>query len=348
MAILIANDGHRDVDTIAERDAIVKRFNGMTVFVRDSIADPTFGGGAVQYLWDSVVNSWSPVWSEKKPTLNFTTEDKVLVNGQVTADQTIKDNVVWSARIIDDDDTILADARVSITGLVLNIGTNQFDGKRLHYTYAYGEYAPGVEDLINSKADKESPEFTGTPLTPTPNINEPTPQQIVNVEYFNNSLQAALENVAGLDSPIFDGTPTTPTPTEEASFDQITNVGYVNATIETAIENLPTPGSFNTYSLLTSTSASGNLVIDPSVQQVWAINSSAGTRNVSLVNGPSGRAITAVLVFLGKNAPTMTGTNFKWSGNTTPVNADMGDTKTVVTAFWDGIDTWLLTVGPKY
>lgn len=54
MAIIVTNDGSRFVDTLADRNAIPVelRFMGMRVTVKDATADPIFGGGVVQYLWE--------------------------------------------------------------------------------------------------------------------------------------------------------------------------------------------------------------------------------------------------------------------------------------------------------
>lgn len=330
MSILIANSGNRVVSTIAERDAITKRFDGMNVFVRDATADPIFGGGTVQYLWDGVIDSWSPVWSEKKPELRFTIEDKVLVNGQVTADQVIKDGVVWSARILDDDDTILADARVTLSGRTLDIGSLAFDGKRLHYTYAYGEMTTLLTELWEDKADKESPELTGIPLTTIPTDASPA-GQIAPIGWVTEQIQEAIGD---LPQPGDSGIPEAP----------VDDKAYVRENGEW----VELDKGFNAYSLLTSTSASGDLVVTATDQQVFTLESTAGSRNVSFINGPAGRAITAVLVIIGKNVPVIGGVNFKWNNGEVPTTDVMGDTKTVITAFWDGIDTWIISVGPKY
>ncbi len=60
MTILISNDGNTIVSTIAERDAIVNKFNGMRVIVEDASDDLLFDKGSVEYYWDSIsVPDWT-------------------------------------------------------------------------------------------------------------------------------------------------------------------------------------------------------------------------------------------------------------------------------------------------
>lgn len=154
MSILIANDGSRVVDTIASRDAIPKRFSGMEVTVRDATADPEFGGGTVTYRWDSQGSRWLPVWSELRPDLSFTTEEKPIVDGQVVADHPPKDQKVWSAFVIHaETGEVLADAVPTVSSQTLQLGGSQFDGHRLRFTYAYGSMSTQLAQIWSQKAD---------------------------------------------------------------------------------------------------------------------------------------------------------------------------------------------------
>lgn len=369
MAILVANDGSKFVDTIAQRDAIEKRFNGMRVIVRDATADPFFGGGSVQYIWDTTIDGWNPIWSENKPDLRFATEEKVLASGQVTAENLVKDGVVWSVKVLDDDDSILSDAKVTITGRTLDIGSTTFDGKRLHYTYAFGAMNTVVADLWESKADKASPEFEGTPKAPTPAANADV-KQIVNVEYLNSKLDDVQAGIA--EAPT-DGKEYV---RKEAAWAELVKLeeapeddaNYVRRNGEWAEVNIlpdaPNDSknyvrkdnawselqiAFDHYDLkATAAAATGNVNYDYTASQVITLNLTAGTRNVALASAPAGRSVTGVIVVLGKNVPTFTGTNVVWNNNETPTADDFGATRTVLIAFWDSIDKWIITRGPRF
>lgn len=346
MAILVANDGSKFVNTIADRDALAKRFLGMRVVVRDATADPFFGGGSVQYIWDTTTDAWNPTWSERKPELRFAAEEKVLVDGKVVADNIIKDNVLWSVKVLDDDGTILSDARATISGRTLDIGVTNFDGKRLHYVYAYGEMNTVITDLWEGKADKLSPEFGGTPLTTTPAGNA-NPKQITNVEYVEQKLadiDAGLEDAPsdGNDYARKDGTWAQLNLLEEAPVDGKDYVRKDGAWDELEIK-------FDHYDLKSTAAANtGNVAYDYTNSQVITVDLTAGVRNVALASGIAGRAVTGIIVVLGKNVPVFTGTNVVWNNNETPTVDDFGATRTVLVAFWDSIDKWIVTRGPRF
>lgn len=139
MAIIIFNDGDRIVSTIAERNAIEKRFDGMLVTVRDATADATLGGGSAKYEWDAQSNRWVLVWSDHYDTMSFATERKTINNGKVTASNIPADGRVWQCRVIDPVSGVIpGDIRPRVTLAELDLETNAYDGKELEYTYAYG------------------------------------------------------------------------------------------------------------------------------------------------------------------------------------------------------------------
>ena len=167
MAIIIYNDGDLSVGTIAERNAIVKRFEGMLVNVADATADANVGGGAATYRWDEAGDKWVTVWVENTPTLNFTTEKKVLSGGIVTADNIPADNSVWSARVIDSvSGRSLADARPTVTSNSIDVGTSDYDGHYLEYTYAYGSIVAQIEAVIGEVYTKEETDAKIAQLAP--------------------------------------------------------------------------------------------------------------------------------------------------------------------------------------
>lgn len=326
MAIIVANDGSRYVDTIAERDAIptAQRFMGMRVLVKDATADPVFGGGQVQYIWDKSVLAWSPMWADKKPELNFATEEKTIVAGKVTADNVIKDNLVWSARVVDLQGVILGDAQVTIEGKDLTLNTQDYNGMLLHYTYAYGEMTTELLGIWGEKADLASPEFTGTPKAPTPDVSS-NDGSIATTEFVKDALG---EVQAGISDAPSDGK------------DYVRKDGEWEALVI----------DLDTAKLKSSLSGAGALSVDAPTQQAYVFtNTAAGTRSISFVSGPTGYMITSVLVIDGNAGDiTFTGTNLKWNDNKVIAKADLGAARTVLLFLWDGVSTWIGSKGPAY
>lgn len=326
MAIIVANDGSRFVDTMAERDSIPvnMRFMGMRVTVKDATADPVFGGGVVQYLWDKTVGSWSPVWSDKKPELKFSTEEKIIAAGRVTTDHVIKDALVWSARVVDLSGVILGDAQLVIEGKDLVLNTQDYNGMKLHYTYAYGEMTTELIEIWQQKANTSSPTFTGNPKAPTP-IPTSNDTSIATTEFVKDAL-------AGNESGIADA------PTDGK--DYVRNNGAWK----------PQVVAFDTYSLKSSVSASGALVINATTQQSFVVtNKSAGTRQVSFADGPAGRMVTCILLIDGNTGDiTFAGANLKWNEGKAVTKAEFGAARTQLIFLWDGIDTWCGSKGAAY
>lgn len=140
MAIIISNDGNKDVANIAARDALTYKFPGMEVFVLDTVADPLTGGGSACYKWNAITNKWMLMWKNSKDSLMFTFESKTIVNGQVTADFLPKDGIVWEVRVLNSSGIIIGDFNPTVTGSVIDIGTTDYDGNSntIQYNYAYG------------------------------------------------------------------------------------------------------------------------------------------------------------------------------------------------------------------
>lgn len=116
-----------------------------------------------------------------------------------------------------------------------------------------------------------------------------------------------------------------------------TAAGGVGSWIE-----IDTDKTFDTYSLKTSTITT-NTVINVVNQQCYTVTATA-SRSLTLSDGPVGRMVTAVFVLKGTVAPIFPGAKVKWN-NGLPL--EMGPTKTVVTALWDG-EEWILTKGASY
>lgn len=103
---------------------------------------------------------------------------------------------------------------------------------------------------------------------------------------------------------------------------------------------------FDVYALKTSTSPSGTLVIDAAIQQIYTLTTTAA-RSISFTDGPTGRAVTSVLVLKGTKAPTFTGTNIKWTDGVALDDTMMSPVKTILTALWDG-EEWIINRGGGY
>lgn len=307
MAILIANNGNRVVETIAERDAIEKRHTGMAVMVKDATADVRFGGGLVNYIWDSTVMDWLPTYSSYKPEVKFSTESKNIIGGEVTTDYVVKDGMVWSAKILDADGLIVADAQVVANGDKIQLPSGDWDGYTLYYTYAHGTMTTELFGLWESKAGLVSPEFTGTPTVPTAAAGTEN-EQIANTEFVSNALKSiGFEKEA-------DGE------------------GWKN--------NVKTDAY--TVKVEPPAEESGG-EIDLESQQVVVFNGTIN-QNITLTNPPGAdRAMTMVIKFKGKGGNITWPNDILWADDKVP---ELSDTFTVVVLMWDG-EEWIGSAGMK-
>lgn len=109
------------------------------------------------------------------------------------------------------------------------------------------------------------------------------------------------------------------------------------------VHEIVTNKGFDTYSLKTST-VSTNITVNAVDQQCYNINIAAA-RAITLSDGPVGRFITCVFVLTGGTVvPTFPGSKIKWSRGE-PL--ELGSTKTIVTALWDGTE-WILSAVSNY
>lgn len=63
MAIITKHDGDTTVATIAVRNAIPKKFDGMQVMVLDASGDASLGAGQALYQYSSALSSWVLLWA---------------------------------------------------------------------------------------------------------------------------------------------------------------------------------------------------------------------------------------------------------------------------------------------
>ena len=138
MAIVVSNTGNKTVATISDRDALLRVFNGMQVTVIDAIADILVGIGTAGYQWSSPLYKWCLMWKTSKDELIFVSEAQTIVAGKVAANHYPQNSLVWSCNIRDSNGLILGEIEPTVVLKVLDIGTTDYDGHSLHYTYAYG------------------------------------------------------------------------------------------------------------------------------------------------------------------------------------------------------------------
>lgn len=152
MGAYIYNDGDKTVATIAARNAIAVKFDGMIVTVNDAIADVLTGGGVAKYQWHAVAERWLLIWKENVDNLTFINDSSVIVDGKATCAYYPSGQVIWNALIIN---TVIGAieaefAQPPVTGTEIDLGTTDFDGKTLYFTYAYGAVEAAVRSLTDS------------------------------------------------------------------------------------------------------------------------------------------------------------------------------------------------------
>ena len=138
MAIIVSNTGNKTVATIADRNLLFHVFDGMQVTVTDAISDVLVGIGAACYHWSGALDKWVLMWKTSKDELIFTSEAQTIVGGKVSASHYPQNALVWSCHVRDSNGLILSDVEPTVILKVLDVGTTDYDGHSLHYTYAYG------------------------------------------------------------------------------------------------------------------------------------------------------------------------------------------------------------------
>jgi hypothetical protein len=152
VGFIIANDGDKIVNAIADRNALNKKFDGMEVTVIDSIADTLTGGGRACYKWLKTPAVWQLVWKDNKDNLFFTHETKTIVNGKVTAEYLPQSGIVFEAYVLDSaGDSLFLVSSPNVIGKDIDIGSVDYNGFTLTYKYAYG--LSSVHGLKGDKGD---------------------------------------------------------------------------------------------------------------------------------------------------------------------------------------------------
>lgn len=155
MAITRYSGFDKTVNTIADRNAIPNKVNGMTVVVRDAIADIAAGAGKAVYRWDDFDSIWILISKETTETLNFITEEATIINGIINLSYIPVNNQVWNGVILNNN---LIYAILNIKNVIISLGKisgipAEFNGMVLRITYAYGTIAAQVTTVIEESVD---------------------------------------------------------------------------------------------------------------------------------------------------------------------------------------------------
>ena len=150
MAIIIANDGDKVVNTFADMNSLTAKFDGMEVKVLDSIGDVLTGGGEAGYFWSVSKNKWILAWKTSKDNLTFITESKVIADGKVTAIYPPQSALVWNCYITDSNGLIVADVTPTVITAEIDLGSLSYEGMTLSYTYGYGTIQAAVQVELGS------------------------------------------------------------------------------------------------------------------------------------------------------------------------------------------------------
>lgn len=155
MAITRYSNFDKTVNTIADRNNIPNKIDGMTVIVLDAIADANVGSGKAVYRWDNSDNTWILISKGTTDTMNFITEEAVVANSEMSLSYIPVNNQVWNAVLLNND-VIYADLNVKDVTIAMGKITNipsQYNDMKLRVTYAYGTLASQVSTIIEDTVD---------------------------------------------------------------------------------------------------------------------------------------------------------------------------------------------------
>lgn len=160
MATVIHNDGDKVVGTIAERDAIANKFEGMKVLVRDATADVNLGGGSAEYVWstqDGITFNWEISSASKKVSMTFVTETLPIdATGQVTASNIPLDGQIWNVAVVDAvSGVIIGDFDgATVDTYTISLGVQDYNGQNLRFSYAYGSFSAQLDAILYNLKSK--------------------------------------------------------------------------------------------------------------------------------------------------------------------------------------------------
>lgn len=114
------------------------------------------------------------------------------------------------------------------------------------------------------------------------------------------------------------------------------------------------PVSFDVYSLLTSaTAAATSFTPDLAKQQCYRVASNTGAVvTITLPAFTNGRSMMLVFTMEGNQSKAVfapgVGSNIAYNNNVEAADIEYGAQQTVITAFWNGFGTWIISKGPSY
>ena len=156
MSIIRHTNFDKKVNTIADRNAIARKINHMTVLVNDAIADINAGAGKATYRWDMDDNSWILISKSGNEAVSFITEELLITDREVTLSNYPMNNAIWNAVIINNG-IIQGDLNLNTAtiagGKIINIDP-AFNGQILRLTYAHGSMVAQLNSVIEEKVDK--------------------------------------------------------------------------------------------------------------------------------------------------------------------------------------------------
>lgn len=148
----------KTVATIAERDSIANKVDGMIVTVMDASADPDVNTGKAVYRWISEDSTWVAIYKGSYESLAFVTEELTITSGAVTASYVPADNIIWDVSIISGDEQM---AFPRVEEMIFNgsggisLGTSEYDGYKLRFTYGYGSITQQLNSALDAKVSLE-------------------------------------------------------------------------------------------------------------------------------------------------------------------------------------------------
>jgi hypothetical protein len=162
MAVRRHSNFDKTVLTIADRNAIEPKVDGMVITVLDSIADPDAGSGKAIYRWVESDSTWNTIYKSVYRSMSFETEELTIINGLVVASYVPMDNKIWGISVVSDD-IIIAEPRIEdLTISSGNIsGLSAYNGYKLRFTYGYGSITQQLNIVLETKVD-DSTNVIGT------------------------------------------------------------------------------------------------------------------------------------------------------------------------------------------
>ena len=154
MAIIRHITDDVSVSNISERNSLKRKVDGMTVLVADAIADIDAGPGKAVYRYDAADNSFVLVAKSSERTMEFSTEEVVISNGEVQASNIPANNLIWGVSVIGGN-VVKVNLRPEDLNIVLGKiqGLSDYNGMSLRFSYAYGSLTSQLNAMFDLKAD---------------------------------------------------------------------------------------------------------------------------------------------------------------------------------------------------